>query len=128
MPGRTLDRTAPEADDGPRMLSFWRPWSAFVFADIALPKGTENRGSFPWTWRGTLYVHSAQRWDRVGETAAQVLGLPYTRTSTPTGYIGLVTLTDVHHADDDACRCHPLWAEPDAYHLVLEDPRPFKEA
>ena len=109
-----------------RALSLWRPWPWLI---LHAGKDVENR---PWAtgYRGPLILHAAK-------TLAQPIldqllaGLP---ASTPRGgdpaalgYVGVADLVEVHHArhcqhPNGRPGCSP-WAEPDAWHWRLTNPR-----
>jgi len=125
-----------------RILTVRQPWSeAIIFGG----KDVENRvtnvaGSF----RGTVAIHSAKRPATPAEWRAFEIRYPSAMSqmmdTVPWSQeefgviIGVVDLVDVHdptdmlfgHSPDHPTTCS-LWAEPAAFHLVLENPRPLAE-
>ena len=99
-----------------RVLSIRQPWCELI---LGHGKTVENR---TWTtnWRGLLVLHAGQRWDLAGAALATARGVRLER-DLPTGYVGVVELTDIH--PDTGC-CRP-WGQPDVYHWRLATPRRF---
>lgn len=132
-----------------RILTIRPPWAQAIFHG----KDVENR-TWSTDYRGPVAVHAGVRfdtgaWDH-GPLAAWVSGYWGITRENFTGdmlrggaIIGVVDLVDVHqghNTERDRFRavrscyqvgkpfgpCSP-WAEPDAYHLVLANPRPLAE-
>lgn len=129
----------------PRLLalSLTRPWTELVVSGV---KDVENR-SWRTPHRGPLIIHAAQSWDPAAEQVLNELGGDGMLTSedyarldacaihraAPTGYLGVVTVTDCHKADDLLCQssedvawCSP-WAFDGSWHWRLTDARRFPE-
>jgi len=110
-------------------LSISRPWTTAILAGC---KPTENR-TWANNYRGPVLVHGAQSWDSdaVDYASRRGLDLDPSRTSHPTGLLGVAVLTGICDATvggvfgDTACRC--LWAARGQYHWQLADPRTFAE-
>jgi hypothetical protein len=129
-----------------RALSLSRPWDQLVLAGV---KDVENR-----TWgtrlRGPLIIHAAKSWDpncvlllrdlaRDGvltpDDFAAIDGCDLSERA-PTGFRGVVTVTDCHEWGTLACvdlrteaytePCSP-WAFDGQHHWVVTDPRLFPE-
>lgn len=122
-----------------RILTVRQPWA---WAIIHGGKDVENRvRNIAGGYRGPIAIHAALAWDvtaswnaawpelsdaldRAGETVWDA----------PEGargaIIGVVDLVDVHHADwcwdGPGVHCSP-WADTDAHHLVLANPRALDE-
>lgn len=124
-----------------RALSFTRPWTELVLSGV---KPVENR-RWKRAYSGPLIVHGAMSYDGAAEVLVGELGRDGMLTSedygrlddaalhreAPTGYLGVVTVVDIHQAGDLACtseyddECCSPWAFPDQWHWQLTDPRRF---
>lgn len=103
-----------------RALSVRQPWA---WAIIHAGKTVENR-SRRTLYRGPLLIHASLAFDRVGVRFLARLGVEpesYSPSDVVTGAIvGRVQLVDcVEDADSP-------WAEPGAWHWILEDPESFE--
>jgi hypothetical protein len=126
-----------------KALSLTRPWSELVIAGI---KTVENR-SWSTPYRGTLVIHAAQSWDDaalrvldelVGDGMLTTDGFDRLDTTVmhkgaPTGFLGVVTVVDVHHSDALTCTsiedfdiCSP-WAFVGSHHWQVTDARRFPD-
>lgn len=128
-----------------RILTVRQPWA---WAIIHGGKDVENRvRNIAGSYRGPVAVHAAQATDFYGWRAFEADALidenPVGRIGTTDirgAIIGVVDLVDVHVARAAASgrlvnwaahtkpgeKCSP-WADWDAHHLVLADPRPLTE-
>lgn len=109
---------------GGRVLSVRRPWAHLI---IDGNKTIENR-SWSTRYRGLVVIHAGVQWDGQGaDRARTVLSKPadvtFYQKHAPSGYIGIVWLTDIH----PAANCCPPWGstQPDMWHWVLRDPIRF---
>jgi hypothetical protein len=123
-----------------RALSFTRPWTDLILSG---EKAVENR-----VWktphRGLLVVHGAKSWDPAARALFdELVGLmpdeadryaPRSNQDSPTGYLGVVDVTDCHLSGDLLCgpfadwcdECSP-WAFAGQFHWTLATPRRFPE-
>jgi len=119
-----------------RALTVRQPWAwAIVYGG----KDVENRSrNIAGSYRGPVAIHaatSAAKWSDY-KTAAALLGRSAVDLSNALRasdgalidagcVIGVVDLVRVHRSGAIMCApCSP-WAEPDAWHLVLANPRPL---
>ena len=134
-----------------RILTVRQPWA---WAIIHGGKDVENRTrGIAGYYRGPVAIHAAASATATLTEADERLLLDHDVDGKVDGWmggepieggviLGVVDLVDVHHADDSNCaapaplhravdghweRPCSLWAEPDAYHLVLESPRALAE-
>jgi hypothetical protein len=120
----------PVLPAGTGALSVRRPWAGLI---VAGHKPVENR-TWVTRYRGLLHIHAGRVWDVTGAVAALTLtdcdGDWLTldgadRHLTAFGYLGTVTLVDVHQADGRCCQ--PWGGQPDTctprvYHWELANP------
>lgn len=117
-----------------RAITVRQPWA---WAIVHGGKSPENRTkNIAGPYRGPLAIHAGLTWDLAGAGSPLVRDAiertgapsPYAPDTDPTwavgAIIGVVDLTDVHHAHQDRCACGP-WAEPDDWHLCVTNPRPI---
>lgn len=93
-----------------KALSLTRPWTELVLSGV---KDVENR-RWGTSYRGLLVVHGAKSWDAYArEMFDDLVGpevedgdryCPRDKAAAPTGYLGVVTVTDVHRTDSIVCR------------------------
>jgi hypothetical protein len=98
-----------------KALSVRQPWASAIM----LGKDVENRSRYV-SYRGELIIHAALRLDldACENPLIASLGLPV--SDLPLGQLlGVVTLVDCVRTS------HSKWAQPDCWHLILENPRPF---
>ncbi len=128
-----------------RVLTVRQPWA---WAIIHGGKDVENRTrNIAGDYRGPVAIHAAREWDDalfvVPQHPALHEALVRARQELPSysalqqllddqrGHvIGVVDLVDVHvrvPGDQYTKWCSP-WAEPDHFHLVIENPRPLAKA
>jgi hypothetical protein len=122
-------RERPAVASGIRALSLWRPWPwlilhlGTVLQDPTKAKNIENR---PWRthYRGLLVLHAGRviQKDVLNHITDQ-FG-PSAAAATAEGFVGVATLTDVHHADTCNAKCSE-WAERQGWHWVIQRPRAF---
>lgn len=118
-----------------------QPWA---WAIIHGGKDVENRvRNLAGEYRGPVAIHAAkandvEAWSAMGRTnlAAYLSALDVRESLIGGAIIGVVDLVDVHKAWDAECWRDALggsittcsaWAEHDAWHLVLANPRPLTE-
>lgn len=132
-----------------RVLTVRQPWA---WAIIHGQKDIENRSrNIAGSYRGPVAIHAGKAFDFSGAGACREIAADYPRDPgrwrrsdwTFGAIIGVVDLVDVHqghNTEQDRMRavrscfqvgkpfgpCSP-WAEPDCWHLVLANPRPFAE-
>lgn len=120
-----------------RILTVRQPWA---WAIIHGGKDVENRvRNIAGDYRGPVAIHSGLLVDQAGLDDHRVRGAITLDTLVNDVFltgniIGVVDLVDVHdptdmlfgHSPDHPTTCS-LWAEPAAFHLVLENPRPLAE-
>lgn len=96
-----------------KALTVRQPWASLI---IEGHKDVENR-SWPTGYRGDLFIHAAGA--KVDEATEDIWGL--LDSYAPLGVIlGVVDLVDCR-------RDHPSgWATADAWHWVLQNPRPCR--
>lgn len=123
-----------------RILTVRQPWA---WAIIHGGKDVENRvRNIAGGYRGPVAIHAALGVGTPDEFNANTrraaeLGAPVPFGLTYGAIIGVVDLADVHHPEKDRWGCPPspgdllpmcsAWAERDAFHLVLGNPRPLAE-
>jgi hypothetical protein len=101
-----------------KALSITRPWPALI---LPAGKDVENR-TWPTGYRGPLWIHAAQFWDRHAIGWAEHRGLVLARAVStdprdqPTGLVGLVELVDVTVHD------RSRWAIGGMWHWSLRHP------
>lgn len=100
-----------------RVLSIRQPWADLILSGA---KTVENR-TWPTRWRGVLVVHAGRSIDRTGQQVATTMGAQVDPTP-PTGYLGVVELTDVHRERDQCCG---QWAQFDVVHWRVARPHRF---
>lgn len=107
--------TLPEGD-WIRGITVRQPWAACILAG----KSPENRPR-PWSWRGWVLLHAGK-----AKPEPAVLREPLVartirhRKLTSGAVIGVARLVDCHQDADGSPPCTP-WAQPGAWHLVLQD-------
>ncbi|GAA3730332.1 hypothetical protein GCM10022239_03660 [Leifsonia bigeumensis] len=134
-----------------RILTVRQPWA---WAIIHGGKNVENRPqNLAGDYRGPIAIHAGKEWDLrggrsgliwdalsddfgwpVGAEAARHDPRPGFDAIRPLGaIIGVVNLVGVHRTRENG-ECRPMglgwcsrWAEPNAWHLRLADPRPLVE-
>lgn len=105
-----------------RILTVRQPWA---WAIIHGGKDIENR-RWSTDYRGPVAIHSGKSDDLAAfETVAYLLGDRFAEFVPDRGsIIGVVDLVDVHEFDGSLCS---FWAQLDACHLMLANPRPLDE-
>ena len=125
-----------------RVLTVRQPWA---WAIIHGGKDVENRvRNIAGSYRGSVAIHAAkvndlEAWTALGRTdlAAYSRALDVRESLIGGAIIGVVDLVDVHSPAPDLTRdefcqsplgdlCSP-WAQIEAWHLVLANPRPIAE-
>jgi hypothetical protein len=102
-----------------KALSFTRPWTDLILSNV---KDVENRVWRPWVEPPfPLIVHGALSWDPYARTLFdELVGempedadryCPRVKRDSPTGYLGIVTVTDAHPASSLACQPRPEYAD-----------------
>lgn len=116
-----------------RVLTVRQPWA---WAIIHGGKTVENRTrNLAGNYRGPIAIHAGLMHDQEPGVWGEVLEratppLDAVRLGGPLdvrgAILGVADLASVHH-DSDHGRGYPCspWAEPDAWHLVFENPRPI---
>lgn len=106
-------------------ISLWQPWATAV---IEYGKDIENR-----TWEPPsrmvgqrIAIHAGRRVDQGALANARRAGYPLPDPLPAGMVLGTVRLVEVHHARTCRARCSD-WAESDAHHWRLADPRPAPE-
>lgn len=111
-----------------RAITVRQPWAWQI---INQKKDVENRTrNIAGKYRGPVAIHAALKPDkdalfRLPRRAPEWVTAP--RLFDYGVFLGVVDLVDVHHcynAETNFEGCSP-WAEPDAWHLVLANPRPI---
>lgn len=100
-----------------KALSLTRPWTELVLTGV---KDVENR-VWGTPYRGLLVIHGAKSWDpRARSLFDELVGempeaadryCPREKAAAPTGYLGVVTVTDCHEWGSLACVPRPEYAE-----------------
>lgn len=104
-----------------RCITIRNPWA---WAIVHAGKTIENR-SRPTNYRGTVGIHTAQRWSDEGGADWRI---QTARAAHPDGsmlmdpghVVAVVNLVDCHPAQECQGRCYP-WGDPTGHHLVLTD-------
>ena len=110
-----------------RILTVRQPWA---WAIIHGGKDVENRSrNIAGDYRGTVAIHAGlapfDPWGPVAEFLHRILGwLPGSDRLIYGAIIGVVELVGVHQSWSCSTVCS-LWAEKEANHLVLANPRPL---
>ena len=111
-----------------RCLTVRQPWAWQI---INQRKNIENRSrNIAGKYRGPVAIHAALKPDREALARLPMHAPEWVTAPRVFDYgviLGVVDLVDVHHcfnADSGFEGCSP-WAEPDHWHLVLENPRPI---
>lgn len=106
-------------------LTLIQPWATLVFAH---GKDIENRMWVPpdRLVGQRIAVHAGRAVDHQLATDAHRAGYAMPDPLPAGALLGTVTLAEVHHAAECRLRCS-LWADPDAFHWMLTDPRPMPE-
>jgi hypothetical protein len=126
-----------------RILTVRQPWA---WAIIHAGKTVENRQTnVAGSYRGPVAIHAAKAmltpegWTDAGDTIAAITGArPLIVPPSEMGaIIGLVDLIDVHlgsrlpghcwHDKTGMRELCSLWGETEAFHLVLQNPRPLTQ-
>ena len=126
-----------------KALSLTRPWTELVLSRV---KDVENR-TWGTPYRGLLVIHGAKSWDPAARhTFDDVVGepddvadryCPRDKLAAPTGYLGVVVVTDCHPSRSPACRppadiaewcdrCSP-WAFDGSWHWQITGACRFPE-
>jgi hypothetical protein len=92
----------------------------WAHALMYLGKATENR-SWRTKYRGRLLIHASLRPDPSAREFAARLGLEVPAVVPRGAILGSVVLVDVVNDSTSP------WAEPGAWHWLLEDPQPWSE-
>jgi hypothetical protein len=111
-----------------RVLTIRNPWAWAIFHG----KDVENRPrNLAGEYRGPVAIHAGLSFAESVPLGGPLQDALDAAGPVPSFYagqiIGVVDLVDVHHcfnADTNFEGCSP-WAEPDAWHLVLANPRPL---
>jgi hypothetical protein len=99
-----------------RSITVRQPWATCILAG----KSPENRPK-PWSWRGWILLHAGK-----ARPEPAVLREPLVartirnRELTSGAVIGVARLVGCHQDADGSPPCTP-WAQPGAWHLVLQD-------
>lgn len=113
-----------------KALTVQQPWA---WAIVHGGKDVENRSrNIAGAYRGTLAIHAGLKidWDNDWLVRLYAATEPPALDAAPRGAIvGVVDLVGVHQEpywSKDSCSCSD-WAELDAWHLLLANPRPLRE-